>query len=135
MTHVCCGTRVTVAVPLLLLGDPAYPLLSWLIKPYHDNGNLTRAQKYFNQRLSKARVSVECAFGRLKGMWRCRKRLDVHLENVANIVTACCVLHNICEIQGDVFENEWHTHCGDTSDTTDVMDNHNVVGPNQIRKL
>ena len=35
-----------VQVPLVFLGDPAYPLLSWLMKPYSGAGTLT-AQKNF----------------------------------------------------------------------------------------
>ena len=54
-------------VPLLVLGDPAYPLLSWLMKAFSDNGSLSCQQKTFNYRLSRARVVVEHAYGRLKG--------------------------------------------------------------------
>ena len=57
-------------VPLLILGDPAYLMLPWLMKPYSDNGRLTTKQLRFNYRLSRARMVVECAFGRLKGRWR-----------------------------------------------------------------
>ncbi len=35
-------------VPLVLLGDPAYPLLQWLMKAYPNNGRLWREQKTFN---------------------------------------------------------------------------------------
>ena len=35
-------------------------------------------------------MSVENAFGRLKGQWRCLlKRMDFALENVPNVVAAC----------------------------------------------
>ena len=51
---------------------------------------------------------VENAFGRLKGRWRCLlKRMDFMLENVPNVVAACVILHNICEVFGDHFQSEW----------------------------
>ena len=97
-----------VDVPLVMLGDPAYPLLQWLMKAFLDNGNLTRLEKRFNYRLSKARVIVEHAYGRLKGRWRCLlKRLDVSTDSVPGLVSACCVLHNMCEVHGDSFDQEW----------------------------
>uniref|UniRef100_A0A8C3PC42 Putative nuclease HARBI1 n=1 Tax=Chrysemys picta bellii TaxID=8478 RepID=A0A8C3PC42_CHRPI len=57
-----------VEMPIVILGDPAYPLMPWLMKPY--GGSLDRSQELFNYRLSKCRMVVECAFGRLKGRWR-----------------------------------------------------------------
>ena len=54
-----------VSIPLVMLGDPAYPLKNWLLKPFSDTG-LSRKQKTFNYHLSRARVVVGNAFGRLK---------------------------------------------------------------------
>ena len=45
-------------VPPLLLADPAYPLLSNVMKVL------------FNEMLRSARNQIECAFGRLKARWR-----------------------------------------------------------------
>uniref|UniRef100_A0A3Q2YV74 DDE Tnp4 domain-containing protein n=1 Tax=Hippocampus comes TaxID=109280 RepID=A0A3Q2YV74_HIPCM len=85
-----------VPVPLVLLGDAAYPLSTWLMKPFSDNGRLTQPQKEFNYKHSRARMVVENAFGRLKGRWRILlKTQDTHLVNLKNIVAACCTLHNL----------------------------------------
>ena len=35
------------------------------------------------------------------------KHLDVHLHKVPTVVAACCTLHNICEIHGDEFDQQW----------------------------
>ena len=49
-------------IPLLILGDPAYPLLPWLMNGFPKNGHLNNDQKRFNYRLSRARMVVENAF-------------------------------------------------------------------------
>ena len=50
-------------VPVLILGDPAYPLLPYLMKEYANGGSTPREQ-YFGYRLCSARNVIECAFGR-----------------------------------------------------------------------
>ena len=93
---------------LYLIGDSAYPLSPWLIKPFAFSSTLTTRQKTFNYRLSRARVVVEIAFGRLKARWRrLSKQIDMHIDNVPHIIVACCVLHNMCEIHHDSFNEEW----------------------------
>ena len=98
-----------VDIPLLILGDPAYPLMSWLMKCYPETGCLSPEESHFNYRQSRARMVVENAFGRLKGRWRCLlKRMDyMNIDTIINVVACCVVLHNICEFSGDRCDTEW----------------------------
>ena len=99
-------------------GDPAYPLTTWLMKPYSDCGQLTQKQRKFNYRVSRAKVVVENAFGQLKGRWQSLlKRNDSAMEFLPTYVTACCMVHNICELYNDSFEEEWLITDGDTVST------------------
>ena len=27
--------------------------------------------------------------------------------NIPNFILVCCILHNICEVHGDIFNDEW----------------------------
>ncbi|XP_065664540.1 putative nuclease HARBI1 [Hydra vulgaris] len=74
----------------LILGDSAYSLEEWLIKPYSDRGNLSREEKI------------------LKGRFQCiSKQIDTSVENSVKIVSACCILHNFCEISNQSFSEKW----------------------------
>ncbi|XP_071628962.1 uncharacterized protein [Temnothorax longispinosus] len=49
-----------------IIGDKAYPVLTWCISPYIDRGQLTAAQIKFNTVLSSKRSVIERAFALLK---------------------------------------------------------------------
>ena len=106
-------------VLLMILGDPAYPLLSWLMKAFPDNGKLSLQQNLFNYRLCNARVVVKQAYGRSTGRCHCLlKILDVSVCDVPELVAACCVLHNMCEVHGDLFDNSWLEGTDNCNNTT-----------------
>lgn len=65
----------------IIVGDDAFPLKPFLLKPY-SRRHLTREEKIFNYRLSRARRISENAFGILVS-----KKVD-------KVVLACCALHN-----------------------------------------
>lgn len=79
-----------------LLGDSAYPLETFIMVPFKDNGHLSRQQKKFNKTLSSSRIVIEHAFGRLKGVWRRLKYLNnTNPSNLKYIIIGACILHNI----------------------------------------
>ena len=56
-----------VEVPLLVLGNPVYPAIPWLMKPYPEHAAIPRRIEHYNYRQGMARIVVKNAFGRLKG--------------------------------------------------------------------
>ena len=73
-----------------IYGDAAYPLRSWLMVGFRNPQN--EDQERFNMHGFKARVIIECAFGKLKGQWRCLhnglKTRDTQLWK--SIIVCCC---------------------------------------------
>ena len=83
-----------VETPPVILGDGAFPLRSWIMKP-HGDAVLTPEKAYFNCRLSRARMITECAFGKLKGRFRVLfRKCESKKETVKIVGLACVVLHN-----------------------------------------
>ena len=104
-----------------LVGDSAYPLAPWLIKPFPEGTN-DPDEKTFNKELSRARVVVERAFGILKGRWRVlQKRLDSSLNFAIKTTIACIVLHNFCIEANDDWDDD------DDDGPSDNDGNNNLV--------
>ncbi|XP_031329354.1 protein ALP1-like isoform X1 [Photinus pyralis] len=85
------------ALPLVIVGDEAFPLKNYLLRPYsRQNIAGNEANKIFNYRLSRARRVVENAFGILSARWRIFLRyMEVQPDKVDTIVLASCCLHNL----------------------------------------
>lgn len=90
-----------VTVPPLIVGDSAFPLCTWLMKPY-TNAVLSPQQRYYNYRLSRSRMVTEGAYGQLKGRWRVLfRKCESTRDQVRTTTLACIILHNVCIEQGD----------------------------------
>lgn len=82
-------------IPYFFIGDDAFRLDKHLMKPYSRSLKLTVLQEIFNYRLCRARMVVECAFGRLAKRFGIFNRpIEVHPSTVDLAVLTCCVLHN-----------------------------------------
>ncbi|KAB0790838.1 hypothetical protein PPYR_15042 [Photinus pyralis] len=92
-------------MPHVIIADEAYPLMKHSLKPYRKQ-ELNADKEYFNKRLSRARRTVECAFGILRSKWQILdKPILTHPGHADNIIKAICILHNLKETQF-VFQNE-----------------------------
>lgn len=85
----------TYDLPYFIIGDDAFALRTYMMKPY-GHRSLTRPERMFNYRLSRARRIVENAFGILSNRFQCfHSNMRQPPETVTTIVLACCCLHNI----------------------------------------
>ena len=103
------------------------------MKPYPENANTPRIEKIVNYRLSRARMTAENTFGRWKGRFiRFTKRVDIEVSSLGSIVVASCILHNICEVQNNVFLPHWELqHVND--EIVMHIDDHNANDAVDIR--
>jgi len=92
--------------PHYFAADEAFPLKSYIMRPYP--GKYLDIEKIiFNYRLSRARRTVENAFGILSSRWRIlRHKIIADVETIEKITAATICLHNFLRI----YENNIPTH-------------------------
>jgi len=82
-------------VPYVVIGDEAFPLKTYLLRPYPGKQLDNNEKKIYNYRLCRARRVVENAFGILSQKFRIyNRRIIAKPENVDVIILTTCVLHN-----------------------------------------
>ena len=88
-----------IPIPYFMIGDNAFPLRQWMMKPFTSR-HLTDDDRIFNNQLSRASHIVENAFGILASRFRCLlSTLQHEIENVNSIVIALVNLHNLMLMQ------------------------------------
>jgi len=81
-------------VPYVIVGDEAFPLKPWLMRPFPGRG-LDLHKKIFNYRLSRARRIVENVFGIWAARWRILfSTMECQVELCQAIVQCTVLLHN-----------------------------------------
>lgn len=82
-------------LPFILVGDEAFPLTQYMLRPYPRSGRLDRRKNVFNYRLSRARRIVENVFGILSARMRIfRKPIIASIPTAIKIIKATTCLHN-----------------------------------------
>lgn len=82
-------------VPFVFVTDDAFPLERHLLKPYVGPQNKDSKERKYNYRLSRARITVENAFGILSARFRIlRTTIQLEPEKAKTIIITCVLLHN-----------------------------------------
>lgn len=82
------------SMPYFFVGDEIFPLKPWLMKPYPGQAQSLQ-QDVFNFRLSRARRTIENAFGILAAKWRIfRRPIRADVGTIDLICQAAVCLHN-----------------------------------------
>lgn len=90
-----------------LLGDKGMKYTARVIGPFLRPECTTAEHDNFNYQLAKLRVRSEHTIGILKGRWGSLRELrlgigsDKAYGRATDWVLACCVLHNVCQAEGD----------------------------------
>ena len=85
-----------VKVPFCFIGDAAFPSKKNILRPYPGKDHKMREDlRIYNYRHSRARMTVECAFGILAARFQLyQRKIQSTVMNVEWLVLATTVLHN-----------------------------------------
>ena len=142
------------AVPYVIVADDAFPLQNNIMKPYpYKDADILR--RIFNYRLSRARRTVESAFGILATRFRVLlKPMNLNPDKAQLVVQASVVLHNFLmkrdapvyappgtvdkEDQfGNVTRGSWHDEYSPSETLNNLSlqgSNHNSSSAREIQK-
>lgn len=89
--HLPCSSDI---LPFVIVADDAFPLTNYIMKPFPFR-NQSESERIFSYRLSRARRTIENAFGILSSKFRVLKTtINLKPDSVEKVVKACVVLHN-----------------------------------------
>lgn len=92
-----------ISLPYSIIGDEAFPLKTFLMRPFPGRGgnvSLNYKTQIYNYRLSRARRTIENAFGILVSRWRLFLRPVVaDINHTEAYIKAAFVLHNYLMIE------------------------------------
>jgi len=99
------------SMPYFFIGDQAFPLMKNFMRPYNGQ-RLEEKKQIFNYRLSRARRTIENAFGILSARWRVYRRpICLDLKAVDQIVISIVCLHNFLKTEDEKYTTENRVYC------------------------
>ncbi|XP_074034666.1 uncharacterized protein [Leptinotarsa decemlineata] len=110
-----------ILLPHVLVGDEAYPLKTYLMRPF-PSSNLDDSRRIFNERLSRARVTIECAYGIMTNKWRVfLKAIETDTKHAKLIIKVGCLLHNIVREKDGNTDPDFRLYMHSRSTSNQVM--------------
>lgn len=88
----------------VFIGNEAFPLRNYLMRPFPKKQCQENEKTYYNYRLSRARMTIECEFGIASSKFIILlKVIETTVKNADYIVKAICLLHNtIIDLEKDI---------------------------------
>lgn len=119
-------------IPYFLIADDIFALKPWLMKPFAGR-NLSVQQRVFNYRLSRARRTIENAFGIVAAKWRIlRQPIKGSVELVEMVTKAVVCLHNYLRLTANAsYLPTGFVDCEDGSGNIILGDWRSAAGLNQ----
>lgn len=127
----------TVPTPCILVGDEAFALSSYMMRPYpYKQSRVDRRKENFNYRLCRTRRIVENAFGILVQKWRLFNRpIETDIKKTIIIVKTACLLHNFLRIKNCDQHLQHLLDIEDREDSDEITNRPSLVDlPNSRRR-
>lgn len=110
---------------VVLLADKSYSSSSYVVTPYSPleicEGE-KRKRKTFNSTMEESFSVFDQAVFKLKKRWKIfhgkNGKINFNTDTFENIALACCILHNVCELRGDL---AWSGSDDPTTKATDEL--------------
>jgi hypothetical protein len=102
------GTEISYKI----VGPTSGPLCSWLLNNY--NSESFPEEIVFNKCLQDIRNYADSVIARLRSRFLILSQMiDLSYKVAPQLIAACCIIHNICEKEGDIFLDEWLIECNE----------------------
>ncbi|XP_050093466.1 uncharacterized protein LOC126576295 [Anopheles aquasalis] len=113
----------SIKVPYMLLGDKAFAFTTYCLRPFEGNTRSGSVKRIFNNRHSRARMTVEMAFRMLSARFRVlRTVMEQDTDTGSKIVLATIYVHNFIRRGLEQKSTDSYQHDVDTNDPNGLQE-------------